>query len=60
LPDPIPGYYSGILANKGGDRFIQARFGAVPSAVEQRIAADRATLDWLVARAAVVPTVDDL
>jgi len=28
--------------------------------VEQRIAADRATLDWLVARAAVVPTVDDL
>jgi len=42
-------------------RFIQARFGAVPPAVEQRIAAaDRATLDQLVERAAVVPTVDDL
>jgi len=42
-------------------RFVEARFGAVSPALEQRIAAaDRATLDQLVARAAVVPTVDDL
>ncbi len=42
-------------------RFIQARFGVVPPAVEQRIAAaDRATLDQLVERAAVVQTIDDL
>lgn len=42
-------------------RFIQARFGVVPPAVEQRIAAaDWATLDQLIERAAVVPTVDDL
>ena len=41
--------------------FVEARFGAVPPALEQRIAAaDRATLDQLVARAAVVPTIDDL
>jgi len=42
-------------------RFIQARFRAVPPAVEQRIAAaDRATLDQLVERVAVVQTIDDL
>ncbi len=42
-------------------RFIQARFRAVPPAMEQRIAAaDRATLDQLVERVAVVPTIDDL
>jgi len=42
-------------------RFIQARFGVAPPAVEQRIAAaDRAMLDQLVERAAVAPTVDDL
>jgi len=42
-------------------RFIQARFGVVPPAVEQRIAAaERATLDQLIERAAVVQTIDDL
>ncbi len=42
-------------------RIVQARFRSVPEAVEQRIAAaDRATLDQLIERAGVVPTVDDL
>ncbi len=42
-------------------RFIQARFGVIPPAVEQRIAvADRATLDQMIERAAVVQTIDDL
>jgi len=42
-------------------RFVEARFGAVPPALEQRIAAaNRATLDQLVERVAVVPTIDDL
>ncbi len=42
-------------------RVLRARFGAIPAAVEQRIAAvDRATLDQLIERAAIVPAVDDL
>ena len=42
-------------------RVLRARFGAIPVAVEQRIAAaDRATLDQLIERAAIVPAVDDL
>jgi len=42
-------------------RFVEARFGVVPPALEQRIAAaDRATLDQMVERAAVVQTVNDL
>lgn len=42
-------------------RVLRARFGAVPEAVEQRIAAaDRAALDQLIERAAIVPAVDDL
>jgi len=42
-------------------RIVQARFGAVPEAVERRIvAADRATLDQLIGRAVTIPTVDDL
>jgi len=42
-------------------RVLRARFGAIPVAVEQRIAAaDRATLDQLIERAAIVPAVNDL
>jgi len=40
---------------------VRARFGSIPEAVERRIAAaDEATLDQLIKRVVVVPTVDDL